>query len=153
MNAFPINFWWHLILRTFRAEIISSSSRLFVAFWDSCGPSCLQRATEIRLGHCSSPGRRWWHHHPAEGGPGKPFGPARTLKTKSNRFLLKATPPGSNIYTVRGYDQDGDRLIFGIQKTRDSDVIKLTNLNNDQNEAVVTLEQELDAETRWDQFQ
>jgi len=50
---------------------------------------------------------------------------------------------------MRGYDQDGDHLVFGIQKTRDSDLIKVTNLNNDQNEAVVTLEQELDAETRY----
>ncbi len=37
------------------------------------------------------------------------------------------TPPGSKIYSLRGFDSDGDRLLFGVQKGRDSDLIKVVN--------------------------
>ena len=37
------------------------------------------------------------------------------------------TPPGSKIYSLKGFDSDGDRLLFGVQKGRDSDLIKVVN--------------------------
>jgi hypothetical protein len=37
------------------------------------------------------------------------------------------TPPGTKIYSLKGFDADGDRLLFGVQKGKDSDLIKVVN--------------------------
>ena len=37
------------------------------------------------------------------------------------------TPTGSKIYSLKGFDADGDRLLFGVQKGKDSDLIKVVN--------------------------
>ena len=37
------------------------------------------------------------------------------------------TPAGSKIYSLKGFDADGDRLLFGVQKGKDSDLIRVVN--------------------------
>ncbi len=37
------------------------------------------------------------------------------------------TPPGTKIYSLKGFDNEGDRLLFGVQKGRDSDLIRVVN--------------------------
>jgi len=133
-------------------RIYNSFSKLvFVCFFHPGNDCYLQHPAEVCLGQCSSLGRWRRYNNQAQRGSSKLrlSNPILFFVKYYKNLILKATPPGSKIYTMRGYDQDGDHLVFGIQKTRDSDLIKVTNLNNDQNEAVVTLEQELDAETRY----
>ncbi|XP_058129586.1 cadherin-23 [Anopheles ziemanni] len=56
------------------------------------------------------------------------------------------TPVGTLIYRLRGYDADGDPLTFGVQKSADSHIIRLT--QNKSTEAYVFLNHELDREAR-----
>ncbi|ETN63913.1 hypothetical protein AND_004358 [Anopheles darlingi] len=56
------------------------------------------------------------------------------------------TPVGTLIYKLRGYDADGDPLTFGVQKSADSNIIRLK--QNTSSEAYVYLNHELDRETK-----
>ena len=56
------------------------------------------------------------------------------------------TPVGSVIYTVNGYDQDGDTLTFGIKETIGNELIKIEHVKK--NSANLILKKELDRETR-----
>jgi hypothetical protein len=38
------------------------------------------------------------------------------------------TPAGTKIYSLKGFDADGDRLLFSVQKGRDSDLIRVVNM-------------------------
>jgi hypothetical protein len=51
---------------------------------------------------------------------------------------------GSLIYTLKGFDPDGDALEFGVQGTYDSDIISVKSLND--HEAGIYLDKELDRE-------
>lgn len=51
---------------------------------------------------------------------------------------------GSLIYTLKGFDPDGDALEFGVQGTYDSDIISVKSLTD--HEAGIYLEKELDRE-------
>lgn len=57
---------------------------------------------------------------------------------------------GSLIYKLKGFDPDGDALLFGVQSTFDSDIISVKNLES--NEAGIYLEKELDREVNEDIF-
>lgn len=53
---------------------------------------------------------------------------------------------GSLIYTLKGYDADGDTLTFGLRHSYESDILKIENTGD--NEAKVFLNKELDRETK-----
>lgn len=68
---------------------------------------------------------------------------------KSSLFLTNIfkNHKGSLIYTLRGFDPDGDPLTFGIRHSSyDSEVLRIETAGN--NEANVYLNKELDRETR-----
>lgn len=54
--------------------------------------------------------------------------------------------PGTLIYKIKGFDPDGDRLIFGKRNSLDSNAIRIE--NTETNEANIYLNEELDRETK-----
>ncbi|XP_076057455.1 cadherin 88C isoform X2 [Oratosquilla oratoria] len=56
------------------------------------------------------------------------------------------TPAGTNIYTLRGYDEDGDKLTFGIRGTEGQELLSLEHTGPDQ--ALVFLNKALDRELK-----
>lgn len=50
------------------------------------------------------------------------------------------------IYTLKGFDADGDTLAFGLRHSYDSDILRIENTGN--NEANCYLNRELDRETK-----
>lgn len=53
---------------------------------------------------------------------------------------------GTLIYKIKGYDPDGDQLVFGKRNSLDSNAIRVENTEN--NEANIYLNEELDRETK-----
>ncbi|XP_011144581.1 cadherin-23 [Harpegnathos saltator] len=59
------------------------------------------------------------------------------------------TPIGSSIYKLKGFDEDGDKLVFGVRDQPGSDVIRVVNISP--TEANIYLNKLLDRETK-DEF-
>lgn len=75
--------------------------------------------------------------------------PPRFLIEGHSEIVLRlkegpATPVGTLIYKLKGFDPDGDDLQFGIRTTIDSNILKIENSGN--NEANLYLAKELDRE-------
>lgn len=58
---------------------------------------------------------------------------------------------GGLIYKLKGFDPDGDALVFGVQSTYDSEIISVRSIGKD--EAGIYLEKELDREVKCMQQQ
>lgn len=56
------------------------------------------------------------------------------------------TPPGTVIYRAKGFDPDGDPLVFGVISRSDDGLVEVVNENN--NEASIVLKKYLDAEVQ-----
>lgn len=77
--------------------------------------------------------------------------PPRFLIENQTEIVLRLkegseTPAGSLIYRLRGFDPDGDSLVFGVRESDGNDILKIEKVGN--SEADVYLKKELDRETR-----